>query len=322
MKSAPSATGPSRLQRDRRTPYSDTSSLKVKPAALTPIPIQLVLTAETAVVNNGSVPNAQIVAAMAGWKWVHSFEDGFGTILPSRVRPWKLIQDLMVAAVVNGFVPGPVKPENPESDWACIFADVRIAGREKQANIAERYVAACERGDASFQLKIGKVWTCEDRVNGVCFGGDSEVLMTEGGHQLVRDLAVGDCVMVPGGTAKVAAVWRAHVGRSIPMTGCIDTSCIDGVLLTPDHPVFVDGIWLTAGEVAAPTEVEVDSVYNFALTALCSLFVRGSLHAEGNIECCTLGMPVPGFPEPVWGTEKIFDKMRALRDYPNVATCC
>ena len=32
--------------------------------------------------------------------------------------------------------------------------------------------------------------------------------------------------------AEVAAVWRAHVGRNIPM------SCIAGALLTPDHPVL------------------------------------------------------------------------------------
>mmetsp|Transcript_54492 Transcript_54492/g.129444 ORF Transcript_54492/g.129444 Transcript_54492/m.129444 type:complete len:162 (+) Transcript_54492:162-647(+) len=147
-------------------------------------------------------------------------------------------------------------------------------------------------------------------------------------HTRVRDLAVGDQVQVPGGgVAAVAAVWRLDVGRSIPM------SSIDGVLLTPDHPVCVAGAWHTAGAVAAPAEVEVDTVYNFALAPPCSLLVRrggdaadanGSKHKNGEtyLECCTLGMPVPGIPEPVWGSEEILDVMRAMPGYPNLVTCC
>jgi len=64
--------------------------------------------------------------------------------------------------------------------------------------------------------------------------------------------------------------------------------------------------------------MEVDSVFNFALTLPCSLLARGNPSAEGHVEYCTLGMPVPGIPEPVFGTEKIFD---ALLGYPNVVTC-
>ncbi|KAJ1636931.1 hypothetical protein T492DRAFT_956142 [Pavlovales sp. CCMP2436] len=309
MESAPPAAGPSRPRRDctKQTPYFAAPKVMPRPAARKPIPIELVFTANDAVVNKSSMPDAHIGPAMAGWKWLDNFGNGFGTILPPRARNWNLIHNLMIAAVVDGFTP------ELDTHHARIHAEVHAVG-DSQADIFNRYVAACERGDVSFKLEIDNVWTCRDY--NPCFGGDSVVLMAAGGHVPIRDLAVSDSVQVPGGTAKVAAVWRAHVGRSIPM------SCIDGVLLTPDHPVFVAGIWLTAGEVAAPTEVEVDSVYNFALTAPCSLFVRGSLHAEGHIECCTLGMPVPGFPEPVWGTEKIFDKMRALPDYPNVATYC
>ena len=111
----------------------------------------------------------------------------------------------------------------------------------------------------------------------------------------------------------MAAVWRLHVGRRRTM------SSIAGALLTPDHPVCVNGAWRTAGEVAAPAEVDVDSVYNFALTPPRSLLVRGDPfisqlpqahhlsyrgshagpHATAHDECCTLGQPVPGIPEPV-----------------------
>jgi hypothetical protein len=258
-----------------------------------------------------SVPAAQIVAAMAGWKWAKAVH-GFGTILPPRVLiPFTEIEDLVWDQVVDGYTPGKVEPTNPKSHRSKIFSNVRILGAG--SGITSKYRAACTRGDASFKLEIDQAWTCEDHSPPVCFGGDTEIMMADGGHTRARHLAVGDSVKVTGGTATVEVVWRAHVGGQHPM------SSIDGVLLTPDHPVCVDGVWSTAGEVAAPSDMHVDSVYNFGLSSPRSVLVRG---ATAHVECCTLGQPVPGIFEPVWGSAKIFDEMRAMPGFPNLVTCC
>ena len=239
----------------------------------------------------GSVPAAQIATAMQGWKWANAVH-GFGTILPPSVLiSFNDLEDLVWDQVIDGYEPGKVKPTHPEARRAIIFSNIRFLG--KPNGIITKYRAACANQDATFKIEIDQVWTCEDRTAGVCFGGDSEVLMADGGHTLVRHLAVGDSVKVHGGTTTVAAVWRAHVGGPRPM------SSIDGVLLTPDHPVCIDGVWSTAGAFAEPTEIDVDSVFNFALASRSSLLVRSGPDAVAFVECCTLGQPVPGIPEPV-----------------------
>ena len=51
------------------------------------------------------------------------------------------------------------------------------------------------------------------------------------------------------------------------------------------------------------------------------ILLRGTGMAD-YVTCCTLGQSVPGLEDVLWGTEKIFDLMRQLPGYPNVATIC
>lgn len=324
-------TGPQRPQRQRTkaTPYTDPTSAKANAAAakaadkhkkqshLTPIPISLVLDADAAIVDTSSVEEKDVEKAMAGWRWADSLESGFGTILPKSVGPFdKTIKELMIRQVIDGYQPGTVKPTDPKQWGARISPCVNVVGTYE--DIVDAYSDAINRGDASFQIRIRKVWECYDRrFAPACFGGDSEVLMESGTHKLVRHLAVGDSVKVSGGdSAQVTAVWRAQVDRSVPMCS------VRGVLLTPDHPVCVDGAWARAGELSVPCEMAVDSVFNFALASSHNMLVRSGASTDVYVDCCTLGMDVPGMPEPLWGTNKIFEHMRTLPGYPNVLTAC
>ena len=192
------------------------------------------------------------------------------------------------------------------------------------SKILDEYTAACERGDAFFGHHIEqRIWSCEMLSPGErfpvmgCFGGDSQVLLAAGAHKLVRELAVGDSVQVAGGgSAQVDAIWRCDAGRLVPVC------TIDGVLLTPDHPVCIGGVWSRADRVIAPVARVVDAVFNFALSAEHNIMVRAGPESAQHLECCTLGMPVPGIPEPLWGTDAIFDHIRRLPGYPMVVTSC
>ena len=146
------------------------------------------------------------------------------------------------------------------------------------------------------------------------FQCDGEVLMADGTHTLVRNVAVDDQIAVPGGKATISAVWRANVGRCIPMVS------INGVLLTPDHPVEDSDAWQKATEITAPTEMYVDAIYNFALTSSHSLWVKAGTGKY--VHCCTLGKPIPGIPEPLWGSDEIFAVMREMPGFPNLVTAC
>lgn len=332
-----------RPQRNRQkpTPYIDPKSATLNAAAdarkaklgfqatLLPIPINLTFDGDSSsavtILDHyqfGPVAEEDIVKNMKKWKYINSFANGFGTVTPPRVE-WKAIESVMVPKITDGM---PLKGRNfwfrdghylfkvdgHPAPHTVLEKVIKVAGTHE--DIVDDYAAACQRGDASFEIKIKSVWECSHRGNLVCFGGDSKVLMANGSHKLVRDLGVGEQVAVPSeGITKVTAVWCAQVGRVIPMVS------INGVLLTPDHPVCVNGAWKKAIEIGAPTEMYMDAVYNFALTSSHSLWVRGG-HSDEYVHCCTLGKPVPGIPEPLWGSNKIFKAMRAMPGYPNVVT--
>ncbi|KAJ1470225.1 hypothetical protein T484DRAFT_1917975 [Baffinella frigidus] len=192
--------------RAKPAPYSDTLFPKQKRAAhpdvaLSPIPIELVFAGgETAVVKFGlqGVPDAQIGAALSGWKFAETFEDGFGTIiipafLQQRVQTYHLISSMVIARTTDGYRPGRVKSSHPDSVTASISPEVI--------------------GGLSEGFELGAATNAEMHEITVCFGGGAEVLMACNGsnarqwlqrHTRVRDLAVGDQVQVPGGG--VAAV--------------------------------------------------------------------------------------------------------------------
>ena len=339
-------SGPARPQRNRQkpTPYIDPKSAKLNVVAdarkaklasqqtLQPIPIDLTfvgdpsLSAVVKIIDYGFGPVAEehIEKNMKKWKYINNFANGFGRVMPPQVE-WKAIESVMVDKITDGM------PLSGRNFWfrdghflfnvdghpapnTVIEKAIKVVGTHE--DIVDEYAAACRRSDASFEIKIKSVWECSHRGTLVCFGGESEVLMSNGSHELVRNLAVGDQVAVPSdGMAKVTAVWCAQVGRIIPMVS------INGVLLTPDHPICANGIWKKAIEIGSPTGMYMDAVYNFALASSHSLWVRSG-HSNEYVHCCTLGKPVPGIPEPVWGSNKIFEVMRAMPGYPNLVTVC
>ena len=329
-----SAGGPARPTRERKQvePYKDEASAKLNAEAaaqkiklahqekLTPIPIDLVFAVGEAPVlivddtRYGAVPEGYIKKHMAPWrKYFDGCDNGFGSFTPKSVGPWSVISGELASKATAGFKGAKFKVKNSTgAEGAIIQEDISVVGTHEQ--VIDAYAEACERGDASFKLEINRVWKCYFHGPGICFGGGGEVLMADGTHTLVRNVAVDDQIAVPGGTATISAVWRANVGRCIPMVS------INGVLLTPDHPVKDSDAWQKATEITAPTEMYVDAIYNFALTSSHSLWVKAGTGKY--VHCCTLGKPIPGIPEPLWGSDEIFAVMREMPGFPNLVTAC
>ena len=233
---------------------------------------------------------------------------------------WRQIQGAIRQQLKAGLVlPGdyevlykPVPLLNGDVIFRPDFAD-------NETDLYRRYITACRDGAKDFTFELSGIFRYIERPTGpICFGGDGEALLSDGQHKRIRDLVVGDSVKLPGpgsSAASIVAVWRARVERPIPMASLL------GVKLTPDHPVCVGGAWRRPDELVKPCVAFVDAVYNFALSEGHSLLVRAlGCGPTAHVHCCTLGKPVPGIPEPLWGSDQIFEELVTLPGYPNVET--
>ena len=93
---------------------------------------------------------------------------------------------------------------------------------------------------------------------GVCFDGDSVVIMENGGIQLVKSIKKGD-ILFNG--YKVRCVIKTKVN------GLIDMCQINNMLITPWHPLCMndDNNWVFPINIVQPIKIDIDFVYNFVL---------------------------------------------------------
>jgi len=238
---------------------------------------------------------------------------------------------------VDGFTSA--LPHRVAFSWT---AYVRPEPRAEQppGAILNAYVRACELGRPSYHLELSSVFAAVDQ--GPCLGGDNLVRMADGSHKRVAHITVGDALATAaaggggaGHSAVVRAVWRATVERAVPM--CV----VGGVELTPDHPIHVAGSWCLPPTLTPPRARHVDAVYNLLLATPAPVLLcdggdaahdRGdATHGDGDaahgggaayVVCSTLAQHVPGFEEPLWGSDQIADVMRQLPGFPNVVTAC
>mmetsp|Transcript_62859 Transcript_62859/g.148099 ORF Transcript_62859/g.148099 Transcript_62859/m.148099 type:complete len:356 (+) Transcript_62859:373-1440(+) len=298
--------------------------------ALKPIPINLTLAGDSVIelevgedLPASSPMKKAIQKTLGGWRWNSTFAGGFGRITPSRIS-WEEIFALAKSQIAANHRPGDVKGfPLLQTRLTCKLVD------DNPARMMKGYERACRNGDAGFEVAFQNVWTCSDY--NPCIGGDNRVLLAGGAHKLVRDVCVGDTVSIAGAgsgteSATVTATWRSRVNRRIAMVS------VKGVLLTPDHPVCHNGTWCLPASLSPPETLFVDAVFNFALSAgHCLMLLPGNASGEGAaesveisdggyVQCCTLGKDVPGMPDPLWGTARIFEAIRTVAGYPAMVT--
>lgn len=141
--------------------------------------------------------------------------------------------------------------------------------------------------------------------SGGCFHGDSRVLMADGSRKAIRDVGPGELVWTPEGDAKVAALVTCNTSaESQPMTR------IDGLMITPWHPILVDSEWRFPADVSSYEQCRVQTVYNLVLD-------NGHvIDAEGTL-ACTLGHGIAGpvIGHDFFGTHRVIDDLRKVKGW-------
>jgi len=110
-----------------------------------------------------------------------------------------------------------------------------------------------------------------------CFDGGNRVEMADGTYKLVRECKQGDEVRTCKGSSRIRCVVKTNVA---PETELCELS--SGLLLTPWHPVRVNGEWTFPNSLAAVSTRTCDAIYSFILDCHHSMFIE-------SVEAVTLG---------------------------------
>lgn len=138
--------------------------------------------------------------------------------------------------------------------------------------------------------------------SGGCFHGDCKVLMSDFTRMAIKDVQPGSLVWTPSGPARVVALVTCNTtNKSQPM------SQIDGLSITPWHPIRVKGVWQFPASLYFYTERMLQTVYNFVLD-------KGHIVNVEGFDCITLGH---GFTEPIashefFGSQRVIDDLKKL----------
>jgi len=138
--------------------------------------------------------------------------------------------------------------------------------------------------------------------SGGCFHGNCTVLMADFTRTPIKDVIPGSLVWTPNGPARVTALVTCNTkNKSQPM------SQIDGLSITPWHPIRVKGVWQFPASLYFYTERMLQTVYNLVLD-------NGHIINVEGFDCITLGH---GFTEPVaahdfFGTQRVIDDLKKL----------
>ena len=138
--------------------------------------------------------------------------------------------------------------------------------------------------------------------SGGCFGGNCQVLMADFTRMSIKDIAPGSIVWTPTGPAKVVALVTCHTkNKSQPM------SQINGLSITPWHPIRIKGVWEFPASLYFYTERMIQTVYNLVLD-------KGHIVSVEGIDCITLGHD---FTEPIaahefFGTQRVIDDLKKM----------
>lgn len=139
-------------------------------------------------------------------------------------------------------------------------------------------------------------------VDGGCFDGEGKVLMHDGSFKNVKLLSKGDKVIsMDNNIATIVCVVRTKVMKPIEIVE------IDGVKITPWHPIRQNNQWIFPFDVDKTKEIYCDYIYNLVLDKYHVVVING-------LECITLGHGYTGnvlFHE-YYGTNKIIEDLQSM----------
>ena len=138
--------------------------------------------------------------------------------------------------------------------------------------------------------------------SGGCFNGSANIKMEDSSLKKVCNLAKGDIVF---GGFRVKCVVRTPIQEKIEMVD------INSLLITPWHPILVDGIWVFPIKECFSRHVNLDYIYNVVLEV-------GHIIILNDISVVTLGH---GFTNndvvkhDYYGTEKVINDLKKMEGW-------
>lgn len=148
-----------------------------------------------------------------------------------------------------------------------------------------------------------------------CFHGDCAALLADGSTKPVARVAKGDLVATGagddggGGSARVVCVVKTHCRSGRAQLVRLDGS---GLLVTPYHPVCVDGAWRFPCELGTALERPCDAVYSFVLEA------GGHTMVIDGVRCVSLGHGIVADPvvsHPYFGTPRVVEDLQQMHGW-------
>ncbi|KAK3250653.1 hypothetical protein CYMTET_39973 [Cymbomonas tetramitiformis] len=142
----------------------------------------------------------------------------------------------------------------------------------------------------------------------VCFGEHSLVMLEDGSQKPVKNVARGDRLRTVGGDGSarvVCAVRTQCTGQRAELVGLEG-----GAVLTPWHPVRVEGRWEFPCHLGTTVEVHCDAVYNFLLDSDHRIYING-------VETVTLahGLRGPTVEHDYFGTDCVAKDLKRMSGF-------
>ena len=95
---------------------------------------------------------------------------------------------------------------------------------------------------------------------------------------------------------------------------------LQGVSITADHPVCIDGVWVFPADASTIAHLPVRALYNLVLVETpASILVRSCDPGSTPLVACTLGQ-LTGCPDRFWGTSEVIRCMMMQHDWPKLLT--
>lgn len=145
--------------------------------------------------------------------------------------------------------------------------------------------------------------------SGPCFDGNGRVKMATCPDVLVKNLKKGDMILnSDGDVAMVVCIIKTIVKHgNLPMV------LINGLRVTPYHPIKHNGKWVHPCTIKEPTVVHCDTIYNFVLD-------KHHIITINNTDAITLGHNVTDdsvLAHPFFGSQRVIENLKSNSGWEN-----
>jgi len=175
-------------------------------------------------------------------------------------------------------------------------------GKAKQADYT--HSAGSKSHAAPAKYVAPKMDRYLDRCSG-CFDGDGLVQLSNGQFKKVKELLKGDKIISQGKITEIICLVKYEINREIDLTN------LNGVLITPWHPVLVNNIWKFPIEISQPQRKFIAEIYNLVLKSQHIVEIN-------KIKLVTLGHGIftnKTVSHEYFGTQRVIEDLKKIDGY-------